>query len=126
MAREERWRRGALRPAALWFAFLGPAIAWTLRLLIAYPLVQAACGVGGPWMLHLVSFIFVVVSVAAGVVAWRGFQELRDPAPAAADEWIWGRMRFMALFGLLMAGMFTLVIVAEWIPTFFIHPCTGF
>jgi hypothetical protein len=33
------------------------------------------------------------------------------------------RGRFMAILGLLAGGAFTLVILALWLPTFWLHPC---
>jgi hypothetical protein len=113
------------RPA-LWFGLLAGPIAWSLRLLISYPLVPVACAQGASSLLHLVSALFLLVALAGGAVAWWSYRQLRAKERSGrggADDWTMERTRFMVLLSLLVSGLFALVIVAEWLPVFFTDPC---
>ena len=110
----------------MWFGLLAGPIAWSLRLLIGYPLVPVACEQGTSILLHLVSAGFLLVTLAGAVVAWWSYRQARDETRTAregADAWTVERTRFMALLGLLVSGLFALVIVAEWLTVFFTDPC---
>jgi hypothetical protein len=125
MATREQRRAQPVSLAALWFGLLGGAFAWTFRLLISYPLVPHICETGLTIIPHAISFVFLVVSLAATYVAWGRWLQVRDPALTDVDEWGRQRAEFMGVVGMLSSGMFALVIVAEWLPTFFVDPCIG-
>jgi amino acid transporter len=111
---------------ALWFGLLAGPIAWSLRLLIGYPLVSVACEQGATYLLHLVSAIFLLVTLAGGAVAWWSYRRIRRGDRREehdTDDWTLERTRFMVLLSLLMSGLFALVILAEWTPVFFTDPC---
>ena len=118
---------------ALWFGLLGGALAWGLRLVISYAVVPLACVQGWQPVLHALSIFFLVVALAATLVARRSGERLRrqeeggvegqPPDDPIGDEWSWKRTRFMAQLGLLMSGFFAVVILAEWATTLFIAPC---
>jgi hypothetical protein len=111
---------------ALWFALLAGPIAWSLRLLIGYPLVSVACEQGTSYLLHLVSATFLLLTLAGGAVGWWSYRRIRRGDRGAGqetDDWTLERTRFLVLLSLLGSGLFALVIVAEWIPVFFTDPC---
>jgi len=109
---------------ALWFAMLGPALAWAIGFSIDYGLVHLACAYQNMLPLHAVTVVALAVTLGAGVVArreWRrvgGGEPGEEPGPA-------GRARFMAAFGLLASGFFSLVLVAQWAAKLFFNPCMG-
>lgn len=103
-----------------WFAFLGPAAAWTAQLMIGYGYEDAACsneaGVG------LVEPLIVAATVGLGAVtAAAGFAALRVRRQAADDPR--GRLGFMAVFGLLSAPVFLFAIVLGGIQVVALEPC---
>lgn len=102
-----RWR--------LWFGLFGGAVAWTLRLLISYPLVPVACSSGTSAGLHTVTALAVVMTVAAGAIA-HGNAQRAAPSTAA---------RFMGRIGLILNGLFLLSILAEGAVPLFHDPCLG-
>lgn len=64
----------------IWFAFLGPAAAWALQLVVGYGLEEAACAPGSERsdivepVILVVTVIAAVVAITAGVagfVLWR-------------------------------------------------------
>lgn len=103
---------------------LGP-IAVLLDLQIKYLLVQTwACkNVGASTVvLHLVSLFFLLVALGAGVIAlgeWRGAGR-DDPGDLGGRE---GRTRVNAAMGVGLSLMSAWIIVAMWLPHFFIDPC---
>ncbi len=102
----------------------GP-IAVLLDLQIKYLLVQTwACKnvVASTVALHLVSLFFLLVSLGAGVLAlreWRGAGR-DDPGDLGGRE---GRTRVNAAMGVGLSLMSAWIIVALWLPHFFISPC---
>lgn len=107
---------------ALWIGVLLPPVAFLINLEVAYALVPTACSSGTALPVHLVHLACFFLAVGGGLVAWRRW---------VAGGKVWsgeeggalGRSRFMAGVGLLLSGLFVLVIVAQWIPSFLLDPC---
>lgn len=107
---------------ALAVAYFLPAFAALLQLEVAYLSVSRACRQGSAVPLHVESAVALLLAlggVRVGRRAWsavgRGFDET-GAAPAA-------RTRFLAAVGTLLGVLFVLVIVAMWMPVFFLDPC---
>jgi hypothetical protein len=108
--------------AALWTGVLLAPIAVLANLEVAYLTVRGSCVHANLLPLHLVHAAFLLIALAGGFVAWREWQ---------ADGRVWpddeggpvSRSRFMAGVGLSGSALFSLVIIAQWIPTFTLHPC---
>lgn len=104
----------------LWAGVLVGPTAMLMQLEINYALVPWACGTGHTWPLHVVSLVALVVTVVAGMLAYRIWGRLstdEDSGGALA------RSRFMAAVGVLISLLMALVIVAQWLPVFFHSPC---
>jgi hypothetical protein len=112
-------RRGLIR---LWFGFLGAAIAWLLHLFVAYMLVGYACELDRTILIHAASALLLGLAVLAGWVSRGTWRAVAGPAGRAGEDPL-VRSRWMAIVGMLAAGWFTVVIVAQWIPVFLIPPC---
>ena len=133
-------RRGApVGLGPLWFGVLGGPVAWTLQLLVDYPLVAHYCFPDAakrivPTIdsLHLLVIIVSALALAVAIAAlltalrsWRvaggEFGSARvDLVEAAAPP---GRVLFMALGGILASGLtiFGILIHAGFILT--LAPC---
>ena len=107
--------------AALWFGLLGGPIAWTLQLLIDYPLAAHYCFPDAArrvvptidslhLLVSIVSVLALALAIAALVTAQRSWREsggefgierseLTEAAPPP------GRVRFMSLGGILASGL---------------------
>lgn len=103
---------------AQWFAILAPPLAWAAQQQLSYQWVPSACSTGATGWLHVIHAVALVVALAAGAVAWR--ERSRQPAPEPPAP---ARHRFTTLFGLFTSGLFSLVIVAQWLPLGFFGPC---
>lgn len=108
--------------AALWFGLLGPPVIWATRLAANYILVPYACGTGSTLLLHLPTLAALLATAAAGWISLGRWREPRPDAGARPARRV-ERARFMAMAGLLSSGFFFIVMVAEWLPVFFVDPC---
>lgn len=125
--------------APLWFGLLGGPVAWTLQLLIDYPLVAHYCFPDAarrvvPTIdsLHLLVIVVSVLALALAIAAlvtanrsWRDSggefgserSELTEAAPPP------GRVRFMSLGGILASGLTIVGIVIHGGFVLMLTPC---
>jgi hypothetical protein len=107
---------GATTDLKLWAGILIGPIAWTIQLLLSYPIAQLTCHAGfasqHPAALHSIS---VAALIAIGGGAFLSWQMHRQEVPE--------REQFMARLGLLTCALFALVVLATWVPPFIIHDC---
>jgi amino acid transporter len=108
---------------ALWFGILGSAIVWVIQLQTSYAMVPWACSSGHRWILPLVSVAFLIAAAIPGIVSWRLWRKMNGSQSSERETRGDGRRRFMALLGLMDSTLFLLLILAQGIPVFFIHPC---
>jgi len=124
----------------LWFGLLGGPVAWTLQLLVDYPLVAHYCFPDAAKRLvptidslHLLVIIVSVVALAVALAAlftalrsWRAsggdFGDERVTLVEAAPPP--GRVRFMALGGILASGLTIIGIVMHTGFILMLAPCT--
>jgi hypothetical protein len=136
----EDGREAAVGLGALWFGLLGGPIAWTLQLLVDYPLVAHYCFPDAakrvvPTIdsLHLLVIIVSVLalSIATGALltamrSWRvsggEFGSERVTLVEAAPPP--GRVRFMALGGILASSLAIIGIVIHGAFILTLAPCT--
>jgi hypothetical protein len=114
---------------AIWFAFLGGPLAWVAHFLATYGSVSLACDEGANGLLYLTTIIAAPVAIAAGVVAWRLWQQPapRNGEPVVKDEGtalrVTARTRFFGFAGMLMSAIFLLAILAEGAAPLMLDPC---
>lgn len=107
---------------ALWIGILGSAIIWAIQLQTSYAMVPWACSSGHRWMLPVVSAGFLIAAAIPGVMAWRLWRTM-SRARSERETRYAGRRRFMAMLGMMDSAIFFLLILAQGLPVFFIHPC---
>ncbi len=86
------------------------------QLLLSYPIAQLTCHTGfaeqHPTAIHSISIGALLVIAGGAFLVWQ--LERRERAE---------RVRFMAMLGLLSCALFAIVVIATWVPPFFIHRC---
>ena len=107
---------GAASDLKAWAGVAAGPVAWTAQLLLAYPLAQLTCHAGfavqHPALLHAISAVALLV---VSVSAWMSWSVWKAPnAP---------RVQFTGLLGLLLCGVFGLVVIATWVPPFIMRHC---
>ena len=101
---------------------LVPPLATLAGMEVSYALVGPACASGGSLALHLTRLVTLVVVVGAGLVAWREWRAVGVERPGDGGS-PGTRARFLSWVGVFAAGLFTLVVIAQWLATFFLSPC---
>jgi hypothetical protein len=110
------------RAFALWASILTGPIAWLISFEINFAMVPWACVDQRKIALYIVSLIALVISAGSGVLAWSQWKQLGSELPGEGGGAI-PRSRIMALSGMLLSGMFCLVIIAQSIPELMLGAC---
>ena len=113
--------RGAI---PLWIGFVGPALVWFLAFTVDYALVERACVSETPFVLHLVMVVFILLTAGCIWISWREWNRVGVAKPDEAGG-ATPRARFMAGSGMLTSSFFTLLLLAQWLPHFFLSPCNA-
>jgi len=132
---------------AVWPALLLAPLLALGDLALAFALVMPECANQGRAGLHAVSLVSLAAALLMTLFAWRTWHAL--PAPGTADAAVTSatagqtltpgsageavtfsnapgaesRPRFLALVATLAGAFSTLVIVALWVPLWFLTPC---
>ena len=101
---------------------VGPVV-WLVQFQTNYTLVPLTCNHGGKWALHAVSVAALLLTAGAGLLAWGNWQGSGGGWPSEGRGGVVPRSRFMSVLGLLVSGMFFLVILAQWIASWVFGPC---
>ena len=104
-----------------WTGLLLAPAAFFAHLQIGYVLVPRACRYHQEIWLHVVGVLSVVVAAVGLLVAWRVWQGTRDASGEAGGPM--PRARFLGGTGLGVSGLLVLLLIAQWVPAFFISPC---
>lgn len=117
--------------AALWFGFLGGAVAWTAHLLLAYFFSEFGCigelhqrailGLMAPTaVIALLSALLLLVAALATWVAYRAAKRLGlsiiGSTEAEEKQGQSGAAIYLARAGVLMSGLFVFVILVQSLP----------
>ena len=94
--------------------------AWFLHLLIGFGLARHACTSGGGRAGIAIASIVAIMAAGAGL--WLALRSWRA-IPADNDRAGPQRSRFMALSGVLLSGLFTLIIVLASLPAILMKGC---
>lgn len=103
----------------LWIGILGPAIIWLIQFQANYTLVSWVCATHHLWLLHAIAIVFLALCAWAGLDAWSRWPGAHAEHESAGA----GRRRFMAAVGVMSGAIFVLLITAQEIANFLIHPC---
>jgi ABC-type dipeptide/oligopeptide/nickel transport system permease component len=90
---------------------------------VGYAAVDRACVNDSSIILHVLTFLFLVIAVLAGLTAWRLRQRIGDRESTAGG--LLARSHFMTTVGLSSAAAACFGIILQWIPVFFLGACHG-
>jgi hypothetical protein len=96
------------RVLSLWVGLLLAPAAWLTGLEVGYLLVRPGCVRGTMLPQHTAHAAVLLIALIGMAVAWRAHRRSGE---------------FMATLGVATSALFVLVIIAQWVPTFLIHPC---
>lgn len=109
---------------ALWTGVLGGPVAWAIQFQIGYTLCRFSCTREHLAAVHhALTLATLIAAVACTLLALREWRRSGPPGSHGDEGGALGRSRFLAALGVLSSGLFSIVIVAEWVPMFFLSPC---
>jgi hypothetical protein len=106
----------------LWIGFLLPPLAWSVYMETVYLFSDYGCKNLNFLPNHIVSVVFLIISLLGGAVAWSNWQKSGSTWPDDSSGSV-SRSRFMSALGLLTSALFSLLIFAQWLPTILGVPC---
>jgi hypothetical protein len=121
----EGYFAGTRGKLSLWAGVLLGPVAWAVQLQAGYALSRFSYE--QRWLTavhHAVSAASLLIVVGALVLAWRDWHRIGRGQPRGIEGGVPGRSRFMAVLGMFTSALFALVILAQWVPVFFIDPST--
>lgn len=126
LTREEQAAREAHdagpAPRAQWVGlFLAPA-AFFSHLQIRYVLVPWACATNGWIWVHVVDVLGLALALLGAFFGWRTWQRAGREEPSEAAGAL-PRTRMMGVMGVGTSLMFALVLLGQWMTSFFFTPC---
>lgn len=101
-----------------------PPLATLAGMQVAYAVVDATCRTGRHDVpaVHIVRLVTLLIVSGAGYVAWREWQSVGTEHPGDGGS-RGTRTRLTGWIGVFSAGLFSLVVIAQWLPAFFLSPC---
>jgi hypothetical protein len=109
--------------AALWGGVLLAPFAWALQLGVGYALVDRVCESGHSFLHHLLTLIALLIAAGGLYLAWHSWHVAGPQWPDSGGDPV-SRSRFIALSGLMLSIFFTVAIIAQWLPTLILDPCS--
>jgi hypothetical protein len=110
------------RDVQLWTAVLTGPTAWFVCLLANFALAPWTCTQFGRSPLFAVAAVALLLSAVAGIAAWRLWRQIGVQPPGESGGVI-AYQRSLALAGVLLSGVFVMVIVAQSIPNLMLEGC---
>lgn len=101
----------------LWFALLAGIAAWATHITALAALTEWVCDESGVWLLHLLTGVTAVPTIAALALSARLVRCWPGESPVAR------RSRFLGRLALLLNGISLALILAEGSYVLFIDPC---
>jgi len=122
MAELENTVRKGEAPALVWWAMFGGPFAWACDLGFSYVLQQHTCSTGHHYVLHVITVVCALIALSGRAAGWAAFtrvpREADDKGVRPMD-----RTHFQVMFGVVFSLAFTMVIIAEAVPRWILHPC---
>ncbi len=130
--------RHTVHSRRLWFGLFGGPAAWSVQLLVNYPLAAHFCYPGkvplseatfGGLLAVLISVnaLMLLTTLAAGatsIVIWRAARDRADGPHDPVLETGPGRVRYMAYAGMLLSGLFLIAVLMSAMPLFIVPACS--
>ncbi len=122
MAQLENTVRRGQAPALVWWTMFAGPLAWACDLGFSYVLEQHSCSTGHHYVLHVITVVCALLALTGFATGWIAYtaipHEASDEGARPMD-----RTHFQVLFGIVLSLAFTVVIIAEAVPRWILHPC---
>lgn len=110
------------RGSQLWLAVLAGPVIWFFSVLANFALATTSCITGWKAVLFVVVAIALIVTVCAGLLAWKLWRRAGAELPGESGGAV-AYERTLSLAGVLLSAGFFVVIVAQCVPNLFFGAC---
>ena len=105
-----------------WIGMLLPAVAWAIQLQTVWLTTEYGCESGNFSRNHAASAITLAAAITGGIIAWS-YLPAPPPDPVDETEKAAEHKRLMGILGIVLSVFFSVVIIAQWLPTIVGVPC---
>lgn len=105
------------------FGVVGGMGAWGVAVLAAYPMVQIACALSQPVLVHLVRWVATAVALAATFTAWWVYRHAQRVDEGEVGPVRARNTRMIGFGGTLVSASGVLLLVVEDLAAWVIDPC---
>jgi hypothetical protein len=95
-----------VRERAGWAGWIAGPLGWFVHQQVGSATNYWNCSVGRPWLVIGLGLACALIVVAGGAVSWRGLRR-------AGRGDVSGNGRFIAIMGLMVAGVFLIAVVGQ-------------
>jgi hypothetical protein len=106
---------------ALWLGVVGPPLLWLTQFEVRYALAGVPPGSGRHFAVIGTGILAAALIVLLGLLSLRQWR-VAESSPLDQSAGVTGRIRFMALLGVMTSGLFFLATAAQILAHFFIPP----
>jgi len=94
---------------AAWAGWIAGPVGWAVHQQVGSMVNYWDCTVGRPWLVIGLGLACALMVAAGGAVSWRGLRSAGKTGRADGS----GNGRFIAMMGLLTAGIFLVAVIAQ-------------
>ncbi|MBV9214746.1 MAG: hypothetical protein JO053_01110 [Acidobacteria bacterium] len=106
----------------LWIGLLLPPAVWITQLQTVYLASEYGCSTSNFKWNHVVSLFCLLLAVTGGIIARQGGSMANEQEELKGEKTA-TTTRFMSIMGMVLAGLFSTLIFAQWLPTLIGVPC---
>lgn len=114
-------KRGA---ALLWAPWLIGIVAWAAHQNVSYWLSWWVCRQEAHWVIHALTAAAFAAAAAGALMALRWCRRTSDASPPGEPPRAAGRIRLLAIGGVVVCVVSMGGILLEWLPNLVVDPCT--
>ena len=107
----------------VWPGILLAPLVTLLNLSLTYALVLPSCASQTRWMLHGASAVSFAIAVLSALAAVRVLRTPGEPSEDAGTASV--RLHFLAQLAVMLGALSALVILAQWVPSWVLPPCSA-
>lgn len=103
-------------------ALIAPT-AWLLHIAVMPALVPLSCEIGNEVALHLTSVVLAAIAFGGVLACHRIGRRLRDQSRGSSERAGIDRARAWSWWGVVLGWLFSVLILLEHVPVFFVEAC---
>ena len=107
----------------LWAGVIGAPVVWAVQMQTGYSLGPWLCKSQAYYVIHIITILCVALTLGAAWLSYRQWKQTGGESPDETDGGAVARRRFLGALGVITSLMFTMLIVAQGLASFFYDAC---